>query len=170
MTLPAFTSVSLDDKVADGFGDHLLFPFTRVRGVRIRSLSAVPKEAEVLAPPPSVHRIVAVAMFHGSLVVTLESVHLLGLPPLSMRDGVVLRVWPWMRDKYSVIAQRLELARESSGKGSRYGPGSSHSARFMSMVEEASAGLRPSSCVVSARCSAELGCGAVQTGSHALPW
>ena len=75
MTLPAFTSVSLDDKVADGFGDHLLFQFTRVRGVRIRSLSAVPKEAEVLVPPPSVHRIVAVAMFHGSLVVTLESVH-----------------------------------------------------------------------------------------------
>jgi len=74
MTLPAFTSVSLDDKVANGFGDHVLFQFTRVRGVRIRALSQVPEEAEVLVPPPSVYRIVAAAMFHGSLVVTLERV------------------------------------------------------------------------------------------------
>ena len=73
-TFPAFTSVSLDDKVANGFGDHVLFQFTRVRGVRIRALSQVPEEAEVLVPPPSVYRIVAVAMFHGSLVVTLERV------------------------------------------------------------------------------------------------
>jgi hypothetical protein len=72
VTLPAFTSVTLDDKVASGFGDHLMFTFTRVRGVRIRALSAMPQEAEVLVPPPSVHRILAVAMFHGSLVVTLE--------------------------------------------------------------------------------------------------
>ena len=70
-TFPAFTSVSLDDKVANGFCDHVLFQFTRVRGVRIRALRAVPEEAEVLVPPPSVYRIVAVAMFHGSLVVTL---------------------------------------------------------------------------------------------------
>lgn len=74
MTFPAFASVSLDDKVADGFGDHVLFQFTRVRGVRIRALSQLPEEAEVLVPPPSVYRIVAVAMFHGSLVVTLERV------------------------------------------------------------------------------------------------
>ena len=47
LTFAAFTSVSLDDKVADGFGDHVLFNFTRVRGVRIRALSAVPQEAEV---------------------------------------------------------------------------------------------------------------------------
>ena len=53
-TFPAFTSVSLDDKVANGFGDHVLFQFTRVRGVRIRALSQVPEEAEVLVPPPSV--------------------------------------------------------------------------------------------------------------------
>jgi len=74
MTFPAFTSVSLDDKVANGFGDHVLFQFTRVRGVRIRALSQLPEEAEVLVPPPSVYRIVAAAMFHGSLVVTLERV------------------------------------------------------------------------------------------------
>jgi hypothetical protein len=73
-TFPAFTSVSLDDKVANGFGDRVLFQFTRVRGVRIRALSQVPEEAEVLVPPPSVFRIVAVAMFHGSLVITLERV------------------------------------------------------------------------------------------------
>ena len=72
ITFAAFTSVSLDDKVANGFGDHVLFNFTRVRGVRIRALSAVPQEAEVLVPPPSVFRIMTVAMFHGSLVVTLE--------------------------------------------------------------------------------------------------
>ena len=74
LTFAAFTSVSLDDKVANGFGDHVLFNFTRVRGVRIRALSAVPQEAEVLVPPPSVFRIIAAAMFHGSLVVTLERV------------------------------------------------------------------------------------------------
>jgi hypothetical protein len=51
LTFAAFTSVSLDDKVADGFGDRVLFNFTRVRGVRIRSLSAEPQEAEVLVPP-----------------------------------------------------------------------------------------------------------------------
>jgi hypothetical protein len=74
LTFAAFTSVSLDDKVANGFGDHVLFNFTRVRGVRIRALSAVPQEAEVLVPPPSVFKILTVAMFHGSLVVTLEQV------------------------------------------------------------------------------------------------
>ena len=85
LTFAAFTSVSLDDKVANGFGDHVLFNFTRVRGVRIRALSAVPQEAEVLVPPPSVFRIIAAAMFHGSLVVTLERVDspltYLALPP-----------------------------------------------------------------------------------------
>jgi hypothetical protein len=74
LTFAAFTSVSLDDKVANGFGDRVLFNFTRVRGVRIRALSAVPQEAEVLVPPPSVYRILTVAMFHGSLMVTLERV------------------------------------------------------------------------------------------------
>ncbi len=43
LTFAAFTSVSLDDKVANGFGDHVLFNFIRVRGVRIRALSAVPQ-------------------------------------------------------------------------------------------------------------------------------
>jgi hypothetical protein len=85
LTFAAFTSVSLDDQVANGFGDHVLFNFTRVRGVRIRALSAVPQEAEVLVPPPSVFRIVTVAKFHGSLVVTLERVEspltYLALPP-----------------------------------------------------------------------------------------
>jgi hypothetical protein len=82
ITFAAFTSVSLDDQVANGFGDHVLFNFTRVRGVRIRALSAVPQEAEFLVPPPSVFRIVTAAMFHGSLVVTLErgiSPHLPGI-------------------------------------------------------------------------------------------
>jgi hypothetical protein len=74
MTIPAFMSVSLDDKVADGFGDHVLLQFTCVRGVRISALSAYPNEAEVCVPPPSVYRIVNVAMFKGSLVITLESV------------------------------------------------------------------------------------------------
>jgi hypothetical protein len=45
----------------------------------------VPQEAEVLVPPPSVFRIVTVAKFHGSLVVTLEQVEspltYLALPP-----------------------------------------------------------------------------------------
>jgi hypothetical protein len=45
----------------------------------------VPQEAEVLVPPPSVFRIIAAAMFHGSLVVTLERVDsplaYLALPP-----------------------------------------------------------------------------------------
>jgi hypothetical protein len=45
----------------------------------------VPQEAEVLVPPPSVFRIVTVAKFHGSLMVTLERVEspltYLALPP-----------------------------------------------------------------------------------------
>ena len=74
LTLAAFTSVSLLDSVAEEFGDHVMFTFIRVRGVIIRSLSQVPREAEVLVPPPSVFRIRSVAKFHGSLTVTLECV------------------------------------------------------------------------------------------------
>ncbi len=74
ITFAAFTSVSLDDKIAEDFGDHVLFMFTKVRGVRIASLSQYPREAEILVPPPSVYTIKNCAMFHGSLVVTLECV------------------------------------------------------------------------------------------------
>jgi hypothetical protein len=72
VTFPAFTSVSVDDAVAEEFGDRMLFQFVRVRGARIRVLSDVPNEAEVLVPPPSVFRIVAVAKFKSSVIVTLE--------------------------------------------------------------------------------------------------
>jgi hypothetical protein len=74
LTLAAFTSVSLLDSVAEEFSDHVMFTFIRVRGVIIRALSQVPREAEVLVPPPSVFRIRSVAKFHGSLTVTLECV------------------------------------------------------------------------------------------------
>jgi hypothetical protein len=74
LTLSAFTSVSLLDSVAEEFSDHVMFTFIRVRGVIIRALSQVPREAEVLVPPPSVFRIRSVAKFHGSLTVTLECV------------------------------------------------------------------------------------------------
>ncbi len=74
LTLAAFTSVSLDDSVAEEFGDYVMFTFIRVRGVLVRALSQVPREAEVLVPPPSVFRIRNVAKFHGSLIVTLEFV------------------------------------------------------------------------------------------------
>ena len=61
MTFPAFMSVSTDDSVADDFGDFLFFVFVKVRGARVARLSQLPKEAEILVPPPSVFRIKAVA-------------------------------------------------------------------------------------------------------------
>jgi hypothetical protein len=72
MTFPAFMSVSTDDSVADDFGDYVFFVFVKVRGDRIAQLSQLPKEAEILVPPPSVFRIKAVAKFGGKLTITLE--------------------------------------------------------------------------------------------------
>ncbi len=74
LTFAAFTSVSLDDKVANGFGDHVLFNFIRLLRHGAQRAYAHAADAEVLVPPPSVFRIVTVAMFHGSLIVTLEQV------------------------------------------------------------------------------------------------
>ena len=65
-------SVSTDDSVADDFGDYVFFVFVKVRGARIARLSQLPKEAEILVPPPSVFRIKAVAKFGGKLTITLE--------------------------------------------------------------------------------------------------
>jgi hypothetical protein len=89
MTFPAFMSVSTDDSVADDFGDFLFFIFVNVRGARIAALSQLPKEAEILVPPPSVFRIKAVAKVGttksfiggqevktgGRLTITLEQEH-----------------------------------------------------------------------------------------------
>jgi len=72
MTFPAFMSVSTDDSVADDFGDYVFFVFVKVRGARIAPLSQLPKEAEILVPPPSAFRIKAVAKFGGKLTITLE--------------------------------------------------------------------------------------------------
>ncbi len=72
LTLAAFMSVSTDDSVADGFGDFVFFVFVKVRGAKIAVLSQIPKEAEILVPPPSVFRIKAVAKFGGKLTITLE--------------------------------------------------------------------------------------------------
>lgn len=44
VTFAAFTSLSLADSTAESFGDRILFQFTRVRGVRIAELSAIPSE------------------------------------------------------------------------------------------------------------------------------
>ena len=52
MTFPAFMSVSTDDSVADDFGDYVFFVFVKVRGARVARLSQLPKEAEILVPPP----------------------------------------------------------------------------------------------------------------------
>lgn len=75
MTFPAFMSVSTDDSVANDFGDFVFFVFVKVRGARIAQLSQMPKEAEILVPPPSVFRIKAVAKFGGKLTITLEQEH-----------------------------------------------------------------------------------------------
>jgi hypothetical protein len=96
-TLAAFTSVSLDDKIAEDFGDRVLFNFTKVRGARIAALSQFPREAEILVPPPSVYRIAAVAKFHGTLVVTLECVDspLEYLSPISISEKSSQRPISW---------------------------------------------------------------------------
>jgi hypothetical protein len=101
ITIPAFMSVSLDGTVADDFGDHVLFNFTRVHGVNIRELSAYPKEAEVCVPPPSLYRIIAVAKVRGSVIVTLEHIdsplsYLAAAAPqakAAAKGGVAAQVW-----------------------------------------------------------------------------
>ncbi len=42
--------------------------------MRIRALSQLPEKTEGLVPLPTVHRIVAIIIFHGSLVVALERI------------------------------------------------------------------------------------------------
>ncbi len=69
ITFAAFMSVSTDDSVAELFGDYVFFVFSKVRGARIAVLSQIPKEAEILVPPPSVFRIKAVAKFGGRLAI-----------------------------------------------------------------------------------------------------
>jgi hypothetical protein len=73
MTFPAFMSVSTDASVADDFGDYVFFVFVKVRGARIALLSQLPKEAEILVPPPSVFRIKAVTKFGGKLTILWSS-------------------------------------------------------------------------------------------------
>lgn len=74
VTFAAFTSLSLSDSTAESFGDRILFQFTRVRGVRIAALSAIPSEREILVEPPAVFEIKSCAKFHGVLSVVLEAV------------------------------------------------------------------------------------------------
>eukprot|EP00933_Yihiella_yeosuensis_P023295 TRINITY_DN18145_c0_g2_i1.p1 TRINITY_DN18145_c0_g2~~TRINITY_DN18145_c0_g2_i1.p1 ORF type:complete len:370 (+),score=84.24 TRINITY_DN18145_c0_g2_i1:77-1186(+) len=74
LTFAAFTSLSLSDRTAENFGDQILFQFTRVKGVRIAAISAIPSELEILVEPPAVFEIKSCAKFHGVLSVVLESV------------------------------------------------------------------------------------------------
>jgi len=74
LTFAAFTSLSLADSTAESFGDRILFQFTRVRGVRIAELSAIPSELEILVEPPAVFKVTSCAKFHGVLSVVLEAV------------------------------------------------------------------------------------------------
>lgn len=74
LTFAAFTSLSLSDTTAENFGDQVLFQFTRVRGVRISDISAVPSEMEILVEPPAVFEVKSCAKFHGVLSVVLEAV------------------------------------------------------------------------------------------------
>lgn len=74
VTFAAFTSLSLADSTAESFGDRILFQFTRVRGVRIAELSAIPSELEILVEPPAVFKVTSCAKFHGVLSVVLEAV------------------------------------------------------------------------------------------------
>lgn len=74
ITLAPFTSLTLSETVAEGFGDTIFFVFTDVSGVRVQGLSAASAEEEILLEPPAVFRIIAAAKFNGVLQVTLESV------------------------------------------------------------------------------------------------
>jgi NAD:arginine ADP-ribosyltransferase len=72
LTFAPFTSLTLSETVAEGFGDAIFFVFQNVRAVRIGALSAIGTEEEVLMEPPSVFRIIACAKFNGCLQVTLD--------------------------------------------------------------------------------------------------
>lgn len=74
LTFAPFTSLTLSQQVAEGFGDAIFFFFTHVRAVRIASLSAISSEEEVIMEPPCVFRIVSNGKFLGCLQVVLELV------------------------------------------------------------------------------------------------
>ena len=57
VTFPSLTSVSLDPSVVDGFSDKLYFLLEGVCGLDISSLSAYPREKELLLPPPCVFKV-----------------------------------------------------------------------------------------------------------------
>ena len=75
LTFAPFTSLTLSENVAEGFGDTIFYVFTHVRGVRMNRLSAFgDTEYEILLEPPSVFEVVACAKLKGVLQVTLKSV------------------------------------------------------------------------------------------------
>ena len=138
MTFPAFMSVSTDDSVADDFGDFVFFVFVKVRGARVARLSQLPKEAEILVPPPSVFRIKAVAKVGttksfvegqevksgGRLTVTLEqeSCPLTLFEPLGVAIFRCDGCWRSRRRRFAPTTCRCFRRLRRRFAGSRRGP------------------------------------------------
>jgi hypothetical protein len=74
ITFAGFTSVTTVASEAQNFGDIFFFHFLSVRGVDISSVSAFPREMELLVIPPAVFRVGGACKVHGSLTVPLTHV------------------------------------------------------------------------------------------------
>jgi surface protein len=75
ITFPAFTSVSLEDTIANSFGDKIFFHFIAVRGIDVSGLSAFPEERELVITPPGVIRVTGIFMVKGHLTINVELVN-----------------------------------------------------------------------------------------------
>jgi surface protein len=75
ITFPAFTSVSLEDTIANLFGDKIFFHFIAVRGIDVSGLSAFPEERELVITPPGVVRVIGIFMVKGHLMINVELVN-----------------------------------------------------------------------------------------------
>jgi hypothetical protein len=83
ITFSAFTSVSLEDTVADAFGDKIFFHFIAVRGIDVSGLSAFPEERELIMIPPVVFRVIGTFKLKGQLIINAELVNQPGATYLS---------------------------------------------------------------------------------------
>jgi hypothetical protein len=72
ITFAAFTSVTVDPKTAEKFGDHFFLHFLKVRAVDVSCVSAFPDEQELVIVPPGVFKVEGVWKLKNMLTVSLR--------------------------------------------------------------------------------------------------
>jgi uncharacterized protein YkuJ len=71
VTFAGFTSASLDESIAEGFGDSIFFHLLRVRGVDVSAVSAYANEREILVIPPGVFTVSGAYKSNRKLIISL---------------------------------------------------------------------------------------------------